>query len=69
MDIYMMPASPLEVARSQEKLSLTSERHGQALNPEVLSTVVTCSVEDASPAHMYFFLFFFQREVKTGCVF
>lgn len=28
--IYMMAAAPLEVTRSQEKLSLASERHGQA---------------------------------------
>lgn len=55
-----MSASPLEVARSQEKLPVASERHGQALSPEVLSTILTYSVEDASPVHMYF-LFFFSR--------
>lgn len=67
MDIYMLSASPLEVARSQEKPSLASERHGQALNPEVLGTVLTSSVEDTSSMHMVLFLFlFFQREVRMG---
>lgn len=56
LDIYMMSAAPLEVARSQEKLSLASERHGQAQNPEVLSTVLPRSAEDASPLQMHFFV-------------
>lgn len=61
-DISMMSASPLEVARSQEKLPVASESQGQALSPEVLSTVLTYSVEDASPVHMYFFVLFFFPE-------
>lgn len=55
-----MSASPLKVARSQEKLPVASERHGQALSPEVLSTVLTYSVEKASAVHICF-LFFFSR--------
>lgn len=54
MDNYMS-ASPLEVARSQEKPSLASKRHRQALNPEVLSTDPTSSVKDASPMYTIFF--------------
>lgn len=56
----MKSASPLEVARSQEKPPLASKRHRQALNPEVLSTVPTSSVKDASP--VYTILFFSQRK-------
>lgn len=55
----MMSASPLEVARSQETLPVASERHGQALSPEVLSTVLTYSVKEASPVHICFPFFFF----------
>lgn len=67
MDNYMMSVSPLEVDRSQEKPSLASKRHGQALNPEVLSTVPTSSVKDASP--MYTILFFFPDEVRMVFLF
>ena len=59
-----MSASPLEIDRSQEKPSLASKRHRQALNPEVLSTVPTSSVKDASP--MYTIFFFFPRESQNG---
>lgn len=55
MDNYMTSVSPLEVARSQEKPSLASKRHRQAPNPEVLSTVLTSSVKDASPMYTIFF--------------
>lgn len=58
-DISMMSASPLEVARSQETLPVASERHGQALSPKIMSTVLTYSVEEASPVHICFLFFFF----------
>lgn len=59
-----MLVSPLEVARSQEKPSLASERHGQALNPKILSIALTCPMEDASPVHMHFVPS--QWEVRMG---
>lgn len=62
MDNYMISVSPLEVTRSQEKPTLASIRHRQALNPEVLSTVPTNSVKDTSPMYTILCFFFSQRK-------